>query len=367
MGTFVTNTCVRLRPGRRPGSRWFVTNLENCVSYETDTLGALVLAAFFKPSKAENGLGRLEALYGLDAATLSEAFDRLAAQRLIVDANDQQDVRARRLTENWWRAGWIQSADYHLAVLDYPFVDYASDGKQHDERLMKAYAAEQPDTDRSNRLPESSETYPVLPAADALQGMTATFGSYLGENPTLQVLDQGRLFTILSSVFGVLRRRPMSNDENRIASGLLKTSPSGGGRHPTECYLFALSVDGVAPGVYYFDHAGSQLIFVRKLPAIDQVRQHFSGPFRAPFEVDALLVLTSVFARNRYRYREPRTFRTIFHDVGHLIGTLDVVSKSIGVNCLVQHGLDEVALADVLDLNLLDEGVIYGAALGGSR
>ena len=38
----------------------------------------------------------------------------------------------------------------------------------------------------------------------------------------------------------------------QVGQYVLKTSPSGGARHPTEVYPVVLRVDGVEPGLYHY-------------------------------------------------------------------------------------------------------------------
>jgi nitroreductase len=68
-----------------------------------------------------------------------------------------------------------------------------------------------------------------------------------------------------------------------------------------------------------------------------------------------------------YRYREPRTFRTIYMDIGHVAGTIDVLAHAMGLHCLIQHGISQCPIAQLLKIDPLYEGVIHGAALGGQQ
>lgn len=60
-----------------------------------------------------------------------------------------------------------------------------------------------------------------------------------------------------------------------------------------------------------------------------------AGAFRLTAPPRAVFVLTTHFQRNMYRYREPRTFRTLYLDAGHLGGLIESLCEAQG---LVAHG-----------------------------
>jgi hypothetical protein len=95
-----------------------------------------------------------------------------------------------------------------------------------------------------------------------------------------------------------------------------------------------------------------------------EIQSIFPGPLRAPFTVRALIAFTSVFDRNMFRYREPRTLRTIYMDVGHLATTLEVSARSLGIASYMHHGINDALLESKFGINGLEEGAILAIALG---
>jgi SagB-type dehydrogenase family enzyme len=273
-----------------------------------------------------------------------------------------------QLCREWSTYGWVDTADYQLATIDYPFADYATDGREIDFQRMRTYVQDEPDIDRGKRYADAIDRIPVPSTSNALGELTDRFVDVWQGDAPLKNLTKDRCLTLLSSVFGILRRRPLADSPDLIASAVGKTSPSGGSRHPTEAYLFACSVEGLSTGAYHFNAEDASLDLVAELDTGElALARMFSGPMRASFQIDAFVVMTSVFDRSMWRYREPRSFRAVYMDVGHLCGTLDVVARTLGLNCLVQHGLSETPIAKMLRTQPLTEGVIYGAALGGSH
>ena len=64
-----------------------------------------------------------------------------------------------------------------------------------------------------------------------------------------------------------------------------------------------------------------------------------------------------------YRYREARTFRTIFIDIGHVASTIKLVSKGLGLNYFGHSYLIEDEVEDLLNLNKFTEGAVYTVAI----
>jgi len=144
-----------------------------------------------------------------------------------------------------------------------------------------------------------------------------------------------------------------------------RTSPSGGARHPTEGYIFCLDVRGLERGVWHVRGRKGDLVRIAELPPEDWLRENLSGLFLREPNPDALLVVTSVFQRNMFRYREPRTLRTIFMDAGHLLATVEMVAAAMGLRTSVHQALSDEQIERLLGLNGLAEGVVGGAALKG--
>jgi hypothetical protein len=70
------------------------------------------------------------------------------------------------------------------------------------------------------------------------------------------------------------------------------------------------------------------------------------------------IVLTSVFERNMYRYREPRTFRTIHMDVGHILATIEMLSQEFRIKTRIHLNFNEDAILQQIGTSMLEEGVM---------
>ncbi|WP_164736863.1 SagB/ThcOx family dehydrogenase [Rhizobium phaseoli] len=327
----------------------------------------MLLIAFADGDEEGSVTDNFVAEYSFPRDLVFEAIERLCGLGLLVEGSDESHRRTQSLLSEWAAFGWVDSADYHLATRNYPFVDYSVDGRKLDFERMVSYVRSAPDLERTKAFSKTIRRYPAPTTSVALSALDEPFSTVWLGQPDLEPCTRQRCLLLLSVVYGQLRTRSLADDKSLMADAIGKTSPSGGSRHPTEAYLFAFGVRNLENGIYHFNVADSTLDKIRCFDAsAENLQRLFSGPLRASFKVHAIIVMTSVFERSMYRYREPRSFRAIYMDVGHLSGTLDVTAKALHMNCLVQHGLNDRAVGELLGLDLLTEGVIYGAAIGGS-
>jgi len=274
---------------------------------------------------------------------------------LCTDVNEAAFKRIQNLKIRWHACGWFAACDYHILTYDYPFEDYRKDGQQVDSERMLAYRKRDSEPARAKKCRYIFEEFKAPACADACQALA----SHCPENE----ITRDSLLNLAAIVHGVLRTREVTG--SMPAQPLLrKTSPSGGCRHPTEAYYFIVDVPGLPKGTYHFSAVTNSLDRLSSLPVEDEVATMFDGLRRAPFTQRLYVILTSVLERNMYRYREPRTYRTVLMDVGHQVGTFEFVAEKMGFKTFCQHGIDDDSIASFLQIDPDVEPPIYGIALG---
>ncbi|SBW28430.1 hypothetical protein FDG2_5693 [Candidatus Protofrankia californiensis] len=261
------------------------------------------------------------------------------------------------LAEQWREHGWIAAYDHHLATWDFPLVDYTAGGRQVDRTRMEGYRADAPDPG-----PLAHGYCAELPTAFDLSDavgieLSAPLTAVLHNTEASASLDAGTLRALLAQTFCFTETQP----EWKIR----RTSPSGGARYPAEGYVITQGVDDMSDGVWHVDAARCRLVRVPGSVSAAWTKANLEGLHLAPFVPQAFVIVTAVFARNMYRYREPRTFRTVFMDVGHLLGTLEMVASGLGVRSFIHHAINESEVEGMLKISPLREGVIAGAAIAG--
>jgi SagB-type dehydrogenase family enzyme len=134
----------------------------------------------------------------------------------------------------------------------------------------------------------------------------------------------------------------------------LKTSPSGGARHPIECYLVVRRVRGLRAGVYHYEPERHVLERLRGPVPRARVRSYYpSSPYFG--EAPAHLLMTAVFSRQLWRYPYARAYRAALAEAGHVCQTFCLVATWLGLApfCLMGLGIDGIT-----------ESVLYAAGVG---
>lgn len=163
---------------------------------------------------------------------------------------------------------------------------------------------------------------------------------------------------------------------------LKKTSPSGGALHPTECYLIARDVEGLARGLYHYragDHSLQPLPMdaaailaeagrhaaARGKDALDFLAWIAVGGQQWFADAHALCVLAPRFQRNFWKYRNhPKAYRVCILDIGHLSQTLLLSATEQGLGSYVTAAINEVDLERALGLAHWVEGPLAICGIG---
>ena len=127
----------------------------------------------------------------------------------------------------------------------------------------------------------------------------------------------------------------------------LRVNPSSGNLHPTEGYLIAGPVDGLAdkPAVYHY--APHEHALERRVDLSDETWAALAMQL-PPGSV--LVGLTSIHWRESWKYGE-RAFRYCQHDVGHAMGAVAVAAAGLGWEARLCEGVTDSDLARLLGVD----------------
>jgi putative peptide maturation dehydrogenase len=169
--------------------------------------------------------------------------------------------------------------------------------------------------------------------------------------------------TLLHGVFG-------AQESVTIPAGaevLKKLSPSGGGLHPTEAYVVALDVEGLAPGFWHYRSKDHALDPVHAMPA-DELRafalkalagQHWFA------DAPMLVVHACRFERSFWKYRQhAKAYRAVILDIGHLSQTAYLLATELGLGAFVTAAINEPDFEKVLGLDPMVEGPLAVSGFG---
>nr|WP_232328154.1 SagB family peptide dehydrogenase [Kibdelosporangium sp. MJ126-NF4] len=144
-----------------------------------------------------------------------------------------------------------------------------------------------------------------------------------------------------------------------------KTSPSGGGRHPTEVYVLVRAVDGIEPGVYHYNPTAHTLARIGG-PCSDEDLSRIVGE-QAWTENSAMMVFyTAVLERSMWKYRTARIYRVLHFDVGHLNQTVYLLVTALGLGMTFTSAVRDELVEQLLGIDPAGE-LVMGCAVIGSK
>jgi SagB-type dehydrogenase family enzyme len=143
----------------------------------------------------------------------------------------------------------------------------------------------------------------------------------------------------------------------------LKTSPSGGARHPIECYVVARDVAGLRPAVYHYAADRHVLERIGAKVSVDRMKAYVpeSGYLA---KASAMLFFTAVFNRQTWRYPYSRAYRASLIEAGHVCQTFLLTATSLGLASYCVLGLADTLIENDLGIDGITESVLYCAGVG---
>ena len=143
----------------------------------------------------------------------------------------------------------------------------------------------------------------------------------------------------------------------------LKTSPSGGARHPIECYVVGRAVAGLKPGIFHYRADRHLLERIGGKVPLDRMRAYVphSGYFA---KASAMVFFTAVFERQLWRYPYARAYRAALIEAGHVCQTFLLMATSLGLAPYCVMGLADTMVEQDLGIDGITESVLYCAGVG---
>lgn len=322
-----------------------------------------LLAHATEPRTREELVNFLRTEAGLTGEISWRLVDFCAEKELLRTEAAAGSDEAVAALARWRSHGWDAAALYHFFTRDFPFLDYSrADAYTTDQGLMREYKGKWQEPGRYKEYP-GRPFIPLDVFADSLAKVSlhAIQDAALPQPPAALV-DRASLGTLLYYTFGQTGaiRYPI------VEPLLRRTSPSGGARHPTEGYVAIFdAIDDIPPGLYHYSVKEQGLAEItpgdfraRVFSSLATVSE------REGLEPRAAIFYTSMVERNMWRYREPRTYRVIHLDLGHLTRTSYLVATALGIPTFAHHGMDEAAIEALLGLNPIHESVFWYMVLG---
>ena len=313
---------------------------------------------------------RVSKLLCAPGASLSRIISLTKAGLLISDESGAELSQMLRRDEVLLNEGWnIYAALYHFMTRwENVSLGLSAPSKQHAGEQVDEIESDKLITSLTRRYgdppPHFYSPASILSAYELpLVRRNGQLYDILMERMTKRAFDSDtpmtlqQLGVILYYVYGCNGYAPIAKQ----FIGLKKTSPSGGGLHPTEVYPLVMNVEHLHPGVYHYnvrDHSLELLRRVSRGKAL-KMADEFTAGQGFPMDAAALFVMTTRFYRNYWKYRMHRkAYSVLLMDAAHLSQTFYLVCAELGLGAFVTAAINHVNIERALNLDGFREGAI---------
>lgn len=295
----------------------------------------------------------------ISLAAIEALWDQCVISGLVIPcAGAPNDVSAAALP--WDDYGWGLARIFHEALAAASFVQGDAEGWRVTAEISQHIA-------HDGAGPPIVKEYfaadtVALPAPSATPP-TDFFASLLGRRTTRTFAARSLSVGLLSTLLHYSARSHGTLKNPYFGEHLLRTSPSGGARHPVELYVVPLAVDGLPRRVFYYDPKQHALREIGPAePAdIETIGQHQAGCYDAPLA----LIVSARFGRNMWKYRYSKSYVFTILDVGHFVQTLVLTATALDLGCFLTPALNVREAQRLLRLdNIYDECATYLVTVG---
>jgi SagB-type dehydrogenase family enzyme len=330
------------------GKNLVVQNVESGARLVADPLVAALFDLFGRPLSIREAAKRAQ---GHDAGSVMDRIRGLRRARFLVP---EASAGRRRSRLKAWNHN-LASAFYHAATRDMPFPQTAATVRAY----VRAHvtARPRPRIFKRYRVTSRSKLAPVaLGGADLEMTLLARRTVREFSRRPVPFAELSRVLRGTWGWTGMFRG-------GLIEPLLAKTSPSGGGLHPGECYVLAWNVEGLAPGAYHYDIASDELRRLKRGDFRQQAVRAASGQ-KWVGQAAFLCVMTAVFARTLWKYRSENAYRTVWLDAGHLAQTFCLLATSRGLGPFTTAAIQDSFIEKLLGLDGIREFPVYLCGAG---
>jgi SagB-type dehydrogenase family enzyme len=308
-----------------------------------------IIRFFFSPRTIQEAMLEFDAYTG---DSVGEAIVNLIEGQLLLECASPEAVRDDLLDSSW--KPWLPEGGFHFLTKDAPYVG----GDWSMEQVMQTI----PDT----------PSPPLFKKIEGAESVSLPFHEMDADifYQTLHARRTHRQFSAeevpLESVARLLQTTwgVQGYVESTYFGSLpRKTSPSAGARNPVEVYLLALKVKGVDAGLYHYDAKDHALERISCEATPELARAYCADqPFVA--QSSALFIMTAVFGRTMWKYPNPRAYRVVLLDAGHLAQTFCLTATRMGLAPFSTAALKDSLIEKHLGIDGISESVLYVTGVG---
>jgi SagB-type dehydrogenase family enzyme len=139
--------------------------------------------------------------------------------------------------------------------------------------------------------------------------------------------------------------------------------PSAGARHPFETYLAVNRVGDLTPGLYRYLPLDHQLLFLEALEELPGLLATANLGQRFVGQAACVFIWSCIPYRAEWRYMD-HGHKNMLLDAGHICQNLYLAAEALGLGTCAIGAYDQAAMDALLELDGMDEYVVYLAPVG---
>ncbi|MDB5223382.1 MAG: SagB-type dehydrogenase protein [Chitinophagaceae bacterium] len=144
---------------------------------------------------------------------------------------------------------------------------------------------------------------------------------------------------------------------------IIKTSPSGGARHPIEVYPVVRNVTGIPKAIYHFEVETNSLRYINKYPGEEVLNNLFSGQEWVK-KAAAAFIFTAILPRSMWKYDHSRAYRVVLLDAGHIGQTFHLSATALNLGVFTTAAIQDKKIEKYINIDGISEIVMYAGAIG---
>jgi SagB-type dehydrogenase family enzyme len=321
-----------------------IENFLDHTAFAVDSLAIGLLDVFADETDPDIVVERFESY---DPTSVRIAIQALLDTGLLVESGNSEHDRT---LSRQWRHWQMDARYFHFATRDADFVDVE---EQQLAMLEQLNAKPQPPLFKRDSTVERIYLPRDMPPLEAAFGKTL-IARRTHRAPSAGPLQLRDLAAILHFTFA-----PMRFIESPTFGTLLsKTSPNGGARHETECYVAVLDVEGLPAGLYHYCGDDHSLEVVRR-PFTRETADRLCHSQAFCTNANVLCFLTAIFGRTMHKYRHSRVYRAMLLNTGHIAQTFVLTCTALGLGAFQTAAFRDSEVDEAIGVDGLSEGSLY--------
>ena len=294
----------------------------------------------------------LRLLPGFSRNSVFEIVEKLRDLGLLIEENSEQELFSRKFRNGWL---WPPAArNYHFStkIMEYSTRD---EDRRYFEKNLKG-----------KKGPSIYKSYPGKAKTHLTGGAGSEapfFATLKGRRTQRQFSGESISLKQFSRIVNATWGRESYYETKAFGRLLHKASPSAGARHPIETYVIVNNVERLERGLYHYSVMDDSLELLKGGDLRKRCVEYCAGQDWVR-QASAVFFMTAVVARTQWKYRDPRAYRALLLDTGHLSQTFLLTSTALGLGAFCIGIISDLLIEKDLGLDGINETSLFAVGVG---